>query len=167
MKLDKNKLKIIIGITARLITGILFVYAGYLKAVSPVEEFVYSIESYQLFSAKIALVSAQVVPWMEIYLGVFLITGFLTRISSVAITVLLVFFEMLLISAVFRNLTLINCGCFGLSKSNSMEFEISQNFVLIVLSILAYKYGGKALSIDVWANKGLGISGRDKGQEKD
>lgn len=154
MKLDKNRLKIIIGISARIITGILFVYAGYLKAINPPEEFAYSIESYQLFSGKIALVSAYVVPWIEIYLGIFLITGFLIRISSIMIMFFLVFFEMLLISAVFRNLSLVNCGCFGLSKSNSIGFEIFQNFVLIILSIFAFKYGNRAITIDVWANKG-------------
>lgn len=153
MKLDKNKLKIITGVAGRLIVGILFVYAGYLKAIGPVEEFAYSIEAYQLFSAKIALVSAYIVPWLEIYLGVFLITGFLTTISSIIIGAFLLFFEATLLSAKFRNLPIINCGCFGPSASNPIEFEILQNFILIILSIFAYKYGNRAFSIDLWANK--------------
>ncbi|MBI4655212.1 MAG: DoxX family membrane protein [Elusimicrobia bacterium] len=141
------------GILGRLCAGGLFVYAGYVKAAAPAEEFAYAIESYGIFPQEMALFAANVLPWLEIYLGAFLISGLFSRIVSIAAVWLLAVFEILLASAIIRKLPLANCGCFGASAGNSIEFEIMQNLVFIVFAAVAYKYGDKMLSLDLWLDK--------------
>lgn len=139
--------KEILGIAARLILGGVFVYSGWLKAVAPAEEFAYAIETYRVVPAGFALIAAMAVPWLEIYLGVFLITGLFTGYSAFCLGALLLGFEGLLLQAMIRKLPVTSCGCFGASKSSSLGYEFTQNLVLLALAALAWKHGGK-LSLD-------------------
>lgn len=138
---DKNKA--IIGLLARIIAGAVFLYAGFLKAMAPSEEFAYAIEAYKVFPSFIITISAITMPWVEIYLGIFLIIGLFTRISSIMMGLLFIFFELLILSALARGISLENCGCFGSAYSNSMEFELFFNLIIICLVFIAYKFRGK------------------------
>lgn len=136
-----------LGFAARLALGAVFVYAGFLKAVAPAEEFAYAIETYRVVPQSFAMLSALTVPWLEIYLGLFLIAGLFGRLSALLTGATLVFFEALLLQALIRKLPVTSCGCFGASKSNSLTHELLQNLALLALAFLAFKYGRK-LSLD-------------------
>jgi len=140
-------IKDVLGIAARLILGGVFVYSGWLKAVAPAEEFAYAIETYKVVPAALTMFIAVTVPWLEIYLGVFLVTGVFTGFSAFSLGAMLVGFEGLLLQAIIRKLPVTSCGCFGASKSNSLGHELVQNLGLLVLAALAARHGGK-LSID-------------------
>ena len=131
----------ILGIAARLTLGGVFVYAGWLKAVAPPEEFAYAIETYKVVTPKLAMLAALTVPWIEIYLGVFLAAGVFTRWSALSIGAMMVGFEGLLLQAIARKLPVTSCGCFGSSHNNSLGYEFVQNLGLLVLAVLAWKYG--------------------------
>ena len=143
----KAGIKGIIGFAARLVLGAVFAYAGFLKAVAPAEEFAFAIETYKVVPQSLAMLSALTVPWLEIYLGVFLIAGLFGRLSALLTGAMLVFFEGLLLQAMLRGLPVTSCGCFGASKSSSLEHELFQNLLLLALAALALKYG-KKLSLD-------------------
>ena len=143
----KMGIKELLGIAARLILGGVFVYSGWVKAVAPAEEFAYAIETYKVVPAALTMFIAVTVPWLEIYLGVFLVTGVFTGYSAFCLGALLLGFEGLLLQAIIRKLPVTSCGCFGASKSNSLGYELVQNLALLALAALAAKYGGK-LSID-------------------
>ena len=160
MKLsDKNKAPL--GLLARLIAGAVFVYAGFLKATAPSEEFAYAIEAYEIFPPFIVTISSLTMPWIEIYIGVFLIFGLFTRISSLIMGLLFIFFELLILSAIIRGIPLVNCGCFGSAYSNSVEFELFFNLIIICFVFLAYKFGGN-FSVDNWLKK-KAIANSDRG----
>lgn len=144
---EKIGIKDALGIAARLILGGVFVYSGWLKAVAPAEEFAYAIETYRIVPAALTLFVAVTLPWLELYLGVFLVTGVFTGYSAFCLGAMLIGFEGLLLQAIIRKLPVTSCGCFGASKSNSLAHEFVQNLVLLALAALAAKYGGK-LSID-------------------
>ena len=129
--------------------GAVFIYAGFLKATAPPEEFAYAIEAYEIFPQFIVTISSLAMPWTEIYLGIFLIFGLFTRITSMIMGLLFVFFELLILSAIIRGIPLANCGCFGSAHSNSASFELFQNLIILCFVFLAYKFGGK-FSIDNW-----------------
>ena len=143
----KTEIKDIIGLLARLLAGGVFIYAGFIKATAPAEEFAYAIETYKIIPANLAMLAALTVPWIEIYLGVFLAAGVFTGYSALAIGATLLGFEGLLLQAIIRKLPVTSCGCFGASRSNSLGHEFAQNLLFLALTALAWKYGGK-ISID-------------------
>ena len=158
---DKNKN--LLGLASRIIAGAVFIYAGFLKATAPSEEFAYAIEAYEIFPPLIITVSSLIMPWVEIYIGVFLIFGLFTRITSLIMGLLFVFFELLILSAIARGLPLADCGCFGSAHSNSAEFELFQNLIILCFVFLAYKFG-ENFSIDSWLkNKS---TNKSDGEEK-
>ncbi|MBI4801316.1 MAG: DoxX family protein [Elusimicrobia bacterium] len=142
-----EKTKDMLGLAARLILGGVFIYAGFLKTVAPAEEFAYAIEAYRVVPQGFALLSALTVPWLEIYLGVFLIAGLFGRLSAGLAGALLAGFAGLLLQALLRHLPITSCGCFGASKGNSPGYELFQNLLLLGLAALAFKYG-KRISLD-------------------
>ena len=144
---EKIGIKDIIGLLARLLAGGVFIYAGFLKASAPAEEFAYAIETYRIVPAGLAMFAALAVPWVEIYLGVFLVAGLFTAYSALAVGAMLLGFEGLLLQAIARKLPVASCGCFGASMSNSLGHELVQNLLFLAAALLAWKYGGK-ISLD-------------------
>jgi uncharacterized membrane protein YphA (DoxX/SURF4 family) len=138
---DKNGIKEILGLLARLTLGGVFIYAGLIKALAPAEEFGYAIESYKLFGAGLALWIAYIAPWIELYAGLLLAGGVFTRWSALFTGAMLVFFEFLLGQAWLRHLPVTSCGCFGSTGSNSLGHEFIQNLGLLLLAWGAFKYG--------------------------
>ncbi len=144
---EKTEIKDIIGLAARLVAGGVFIYAGFMKASASAEEFAYAIETYKVVPPAIAMYAALAVPWIEIYLGVFLAAGVFMRYSALLIGAMLLGFEGLLLQAIIRKLPVTSCGCFGASGSNSLGHEFVQNLFLLAAAALAWKHGGK-LSLD-------------------
>ena len=149
---EKTSFKDIAGITARLALGGVFIYAGWLKAVAPAEEFAYAIETYKVVPPGLAMLAAQAVPWIEIYFGMFLAAGVFVRYSAFCLGAAVIGFEALLLQAIIRKLPVTSCGCFGSSHNNSLQYEFYQNLVLLALALPAWKYGGK-YSIDSLAER--------------
>ncbi|HAT73134.1 MAG TPA: DoxX family protein [Elusimicrobia bacterium] len=137
----KPTAKELAGLLARLILGGVFIYAGVIKALAPAEEFAYAIESYRLLTPKLALWSAYVFPWIELYAGLLLAAGIFTRFSALFNGAMLLFFEFMLAQAWLRGLPITSCGCFGSGGGNSITREFIQNIGLIVLAWAAFRYG--------------------------
>jgi len=146
----KTDPKDLIGLLARLVVGGVFIYAGLLKLLSPAEEFAYAIETYKVLNTRLALWSAYLVPWLELYAGLLLAAGVFTRLNALFTGAMLVSFEVLLGQAWLRGLPITSCGCFGSGGSNSMARELTQNLVFLALAWVAYKYGS-AWSADKYA----------------
>lgn len=140
---EKTEIRDLIGLLARLLAAGVFIYAGFLKASAPAEEFAYAIETYKVVPSGLAMFAALAVPWIEIYLGVFLAAGVFTGYSALAVGAMLLGFEGLLLQAIIRKLPVTSCGCFGASRSNSLGYEFGQNLLFLALAALAWKYGGK------------------------
>lgn len=140
---NENRAKIIAGLVSRLIVGGIFIYAGYLKAVSPAAEFAYAIESYKIVPPWLALWTALALPWLEIYLGLMLAAGLFTRFCAAGAGLLLLGFEALLAQAWLRHLPVLSCGCFGANSSNSLGGEFARNIALLTFAVLAFRFGAK------------------------
>ncbi len=131
----------IILLIARIVLGLLFLYAAYAKlhyaGAWHLRDyhflFAFGINSYEMLSPENALLLARVLPWMEVALGILLITGIALRwVGSVA-TVLLIVFMYALARAAFLKLE-INCGCFG-NQSTSPARELMLDSLLLLTSI--------------------------------
>lgn len=144
-----------VGLAARVILGLIMAVSGTLKASSPVEEFAVVVESYNILPDAMIVTTAQFLPWLELFLGVALAAGYLTRQAAAGAGVMLLAFIFALFSTQLRGIHLPNCGCFGhgihLSTAQALLFDS----FLTGLAFLSYKKGAAKLSLDNWIHSGL------------
>jgi uncharacterized membrane protein YphA (DoxX/SURF4 family) len=100
------------AVAVRVILGAVFIYAGYVKVREPWELFALAISQYQLLPMKMVELVARTLPWLELAIGVLLVTGRWLRVGATAASVLLLTFFVLMIRADLQGMA-INCGCFG------------------------------------------------------
>ena len=93
------------------IMGGIFVYAGVLKVLDPVQ-FGIDIDNYKMLPWSVSVRLAFYLPWLEILCGLALIFGFLYRGGLSILTLLVFVFISATIAAKARGLD-ITCGCFG------------------------------------------------------
>jgi uncharacterized membrane protein YphA (DoxX/SURF4 family) len=96
----------------RVILGAVFLYGGYVKLKDPWALFAMGIDSYHLLPYRFVEPLARTLPWFEVVLGVWLIVGLWLRVSSVAVSLLLLVFFTAMVHARLAGQE-INCGCFG------------------------------------------------------
>ena len=94
-----------------LVVGGIFVYAGILKMLDPVQ-FGLDIDNYKSLPWFISVRLAFYLPWLEIFCGLAVIFRFLYRGGLLILTALILVFIGATIAAKVRGLD-ITCGCFG------------------------------------------------------
>jgi hypothetical protein len=94
-----------------LILGGIFIYAGVLKALDPVQ-FANDIDNYKALPWFFSVRLAFYLPWLEIFCGLALIFRFLYRGGLSILTALVTVFIGATVAAKMRGLD-ITCGCFG------------------------------------------------------
>jgi putative oxidoreductase len=119
----------------RIFLGGLFVIAALDKIVDPAA-FASSILNYRIVGFTLALVIATVLPSLELLCGLGLVFGLYRRTSAILITLMLIGFTILVISALLRGLD-ISCGCFSQDPSVSKigYIKIFENIGMIVLGV--------------------------------
>jgi hypothetical protein len=135
---------------ARIAVGGVLFYAGFMKAIAPAAEFAAVIDTYRLLPVEFLMPVAVALPWIEMWIGTFLIAGFETRYSAVASATLFGGFLLFLGSAILRKIDLTSCGCFGTNLLSPKE-TLGMDVVLLLLSIaLASTAASRAWSFDRW-----------------
>ena len=103
------------------IVGGIFVYAGVLKVLDPVQ-FGLDIDNYKILPWFVSVRLAFYLPWLEILCGLALIFGFLYRGGLSVLTLLVLVFIGATIAAKARGLD-ITCGCFGHASQHWSFFQ--------------------------------------------
>jgi putative oxidoreductase len=98
------------------IIGAIFIYAGAIKVLDPVQ-FANDIDNYKILPWTIAVGLAFYFPWLEIFCGLALILRRLYLGGLSILTVLVALFLVATIAAKVRGLD-ITCGCFGHASQN-------------------------------------------------
>jgi putative oxidoreductase len=120
------------------IIGGLFIYAGAVKVIDPVE-FARDIDNYKMLPWQIGVGLALYLPWLEILAGLALITRVLYRGGVFILTVLMAVFVVATIIARARGLD-ISCGCFGhASKYLSFAWHLVLDFLLLGGLVLLWR----------------------------
>jgi len=104
----KNKTLLVLF---RLVLGGLFVYAGIVKVLGPLD-FAQNIRNYRLVGQSLSFLAAVILPWLEILAGLALAAGVWRRASAFVISALLGCFIVLTLVTIVRGLD-VDCGCFG------------------------------------------------------
>jgi hypothetical protein len=129
MKENRQPASIVWRVVAILVGG-LFIYAGAVKVVDPVE-FARDIDNYKMLPWQVGVGLALYLPWLEIFCGFALITRILYRGGLFFLTVLMALFIVITIIAKARGLD-ISCGCFGhASKYLSFAWHLVLDFLLL------------------------------------
>jgi uncharacterized membrane protein YphA (DoxX/SURF4 family) len=131
----KNRtLNIIWRILDFVLAGI-FIYAGALKAIDPVQ-FASDIDNYKILPWPVSVALAFYLPWLEIFCALALVFRFLYRGALSILMVLIVTFTLATIAAKIRGLD-ITCGCFGhVSQHWSFPSHLATNLAILA-SLLA------------------------------
>ncbi len=128
---------------ARFILGAVFIYASLDKIADPVA-FSTNIDNYHITPIAINNLTALIIPWVELIIGLSLITGVFLDGASILTMALLVFFIFIITQAYMRGISL-HCGCFksavdpGLGDlKQEMLWRIFEDFLFLVLAIIVY-----------------------------
>ncbi len=112
--------------------GILFIWSGWVKVMDP-EAFAKGIRGFRILGDPYAAWLALVLPWLEIFSGLAVFTGWLRRGGLLVLNVALLVFIGVLASAWVRGLD-VNCGCFGKASAEVTVVEgLLRNVLLIAL----------------------------------
>jgi putative oxidoreductase len=98
------------------IIAAVFIYAGTLKALDPVQ-FAHDIDNYKVLPWTIGVGLAFYLPWLEIFCGLALIFRLFYRGAVSILTALVAIFLIATVAAKLRGLD-ITCGCFGHASQN-------------------------------------------------
>jgi len=133
-RLDK---KLALILLVRMVLGGVFVYASMDKILRP-EDFGGVISNYRILPDSLVNLAAVTLPWLELFLGVFLILGIWVPGAALMCNVLLGIFSLALAFNLLRGLD-IDCGCFRVSLEGepraSMMMSLLRDGVLLGLGI--------------------------------
>jgi len=126
----------ITALVLRIVLGAVFVYAAWLKLHDPWQMFAMSIDSYQLLPMWAVRMVARTLPWVELLLGIVLMTGFWLRISATAVSLMLLVFFSLIVRAWAKGME-ISCGCFGPGEAISWKTMLRDGSLLAAALFVA------------------------------
>jgi uncharacterized membrane protein YphA (DoxX/SURF4 family) len=126
-----------IGTLFRLGLAAVWLISGGIKVCDPNQTYI-AVQAYDLLPAGLVSVVAAAVPFLELALGVLLLTGFGTRLVAVLSAVVLLAFIGAVAQSWARGLT-IDCGCFGgggqvSAGQTQYPWEIARDVGFLVLA---------------------------------
>ena len=128
---------------ARFILGAVFIYASLDKIADPVS-FSNDIDNYHISPIAINNLVALILPWVELIIGLSLITGVFLDGASILTILLLAFFIFIITQAYMRGISL-HCGCFKTGADPSlgdlrqeMLWRIFEDILFLGLAIIVY-----------------------------
>ena len=117
----------------RVALALVFLFAAYSKLRNPWLLFAMSVDAYHLLPEWAVIAVARGLPWVELALGLLLLSGrFLRQAALVAATLLTVFFAVMLRSYI-KGLG-IDCACFGFGEALSLK-TLLRDGVLVLSSV--------------------------------
>ena len=121
-----------------ILIGGLFIYAGAVKILDPVE-FARDIDNYKMLPWQPGVWLALYLPWLEISCGLALVTRVFFRGAVFIVTALMSLFIIISIAAKARGLD-VSCGCFGhASKYLNFSWHLALDFLLLGGLLLLWK----------------------------
>lgn len=124
-----------------LLFGGVFVYAGVLKATDPMS-FLDDVRSFDLLGDPWAAWLAMGLPWLEIFAGLAVMSGFLRSGGMLILNGSLVVFLIAITISWWRGID-IRCGCFGHSDATSSYRDLILRDLLLLLAGIVLVWHGK------------------------
>ena len=100
-------------VCVRILFGCLFIVSGFEKLIGPYQNFLYVVQSYEFLPTLLEEMVARTLPWIELFLGVFLVVGLWLKWALRSIGMVIFLFILIVGQALLRKLPIDECGCFG------------------------------------------------------
>ena len=119
----------------RLALGGLLVYASVGK-VTHAEDFATALSNYRMLPSGMIFLGSLIMPWLELLLGLLLLTGIWKSTSAFMTAVLFLVFTLAVAQAIVRGID-ISCGCFYLTSSEDRisSLTLIRNLFLFTCSL--------------------------------
>ena len=137
----------------RLLAAGILCYAGFLKAIAPAAEFAAAIHAYRIVPAGLANPIAILMPYIEIWIGLALLSGYLLRWTSRLAALMFAGFIVMIGSALARGIDLHSCGCFGPAMEMNPRVTLLVDGTLLIGCLFLTWVSRNALdqwSMDAW-----------------
>jgi uncharacterized membrane protein YphA (DoxX/SURF4 family) len=128
-----------IFIFLRIILGCFFIVSAMGKLTEPYQNFLYVTQSYEIFPLFLETIIARTIPWLEFFVGLFVLLGLWLKISLRVLGGLLICFLVIVGQALIRNLDITDCGCFGEFLTVPLYVVFLFDMTLLFLTILMLK----------------------------
>jgi uncharacterized membrane protein YphA (DoxX/SURF4 family) len=140
-----------VGLVLRLVVGGVWIVAAAIKLPDPAQS-VAAVRAYQLLPGNLVTPVGQLLPVIEIVVGLMLVIGLLTRGAAVISSILFVAFIIGIASVWARGIT-IDCGCFGgggtdPDAASKYPWEIARDVALLGASLFLVWLPSTRLSLD-------------------
>ena len=119
----------------RLALAVLFIFSGTEKIISPYQNFLYVIQGYEILKTPLDQWAALLFPWLELFVGVFLLLGLWLKTALRGACLLFLSFITVVAQALIRNLPLKECGCFGELISFPLPVILTMDSLMLILTI--------------------------------
>lgn len=122
----------------RILMGLIFIYASYDKILNPAA-FAEIIYNYQVLPGFLINISALLLPWFELFLGLCLIFGIWLPGAAFCVSALMTVFISLLAFNMWRGLD-IQCGCFSTTPSEpaSALYYVTRDGLFFAASVALF-----------------------------
>jgi uncharacterized membrane protein YphA (DoxX/SURF4 family) len=146
-------------LAARVLVGGIFLLASVPKIQSP-GAFADAVRAFHLLPPNLVLPFAFVVPWLELLVAVYLITGFMSRLGALGAIALLGMFLAGLIDSIITGNTAHACGCFGaalqdnaivsfLAGGNTVtSWDVIRDVILALVAATVLWWGPGQISVE-------------------
>lgn len=131
-------------LTFRVVLGVVFIYASLDKIHNP-GAFSDLVDNYHITPIAINNLFALILPWIELFIGVFLILGVFLTGASVLTIILYVMFIFALVQAVARGIDT-HCGCFKVANEiQDVDFKtllikrIIEDIILLGMAFVLFQ----------------------------
>jgi len=111
--------------------GLIFLFSGAMKTRDP-GLFLMNIRGFQMLADPYAAWLALALPWLEIFAGLSVITGWLRRGGLLLLNLCIAAFIVAMVFAMARGLN-VECGCFGTAFKTSLYVELAMDAVLLAV----------------------------------
>ncbi len=138
-----------------MILGLFFLVVSTEKLFEPYQNFLYVVQSYQLFPGFLEEAVARIVPWIQFFLGLFLVLGLWVKRMLQGLAVLMIGFLIVVGQALVRKLPLDECGCFGslisIPPRNTFLFDCT--LLVFTIMLLRHVLETSRWSLDAYFDK--------------
>lgn len=125
-----------LGLAVRVALGLIFVAASWDKIADPLA-FAKIIRNYQILPDMLIGGVALVLPWIEVVVGLCLITGFLTRGASLSAALMMAVFLSAMAWAQYKGIST-QCGCFTTKPDDAISARtFLRDGSILALALLA------------------------------
>ena len=128
---------VFLKLLSRFLIGWVFLFRGYQKVfTSYIMNFDEILKTYDVFPGWAIPFLSYAVPLTEIALGVFLILGFLTRLTYLVTSLFFSIFIIVITRALILQIEMESCGCFGEALRMPLANTLVLDIILLVLTLM-------------------------------